>query len=131
MDIILKSIGIAVVAVVICLFIGKQNRDIAILISMAACCIIILYAMRYFEEILVFVDSLKVFGNLDGTFLGILLKTVGIGMIAEITSLLCSDAGNAALGKTVQIIATCAILWTSLPLFTSLIDLLNKILGEI
>ena len=49
----------------------------------------------------------------------------------EITSLICTDAGNAALGKSVQILATCGILWLSIPLFTSLIDLLNKILGEV
>ena len=131
MDIILKSFGIALVTVVICLFVNKQNKDVAILISIVACCGILLSAMQYLDNILLFVNDLKIIGNIDVSFLGILLKAVGIGLIAEITSLICTDAGNAALGKSVQILATCGILWLSIPLFTSLIDLLNKILGEV
>ena len=83
------------------------------------------------DNILLFVNDLKILGKIDASFLAILLKAVGIGLIAEITSLICTDAGNAALGKAVQILATCGILWLSIPLFTSLIDLLNKILGEV
>lgn len=127
----MKSIGIAIVTVVICLFVSKQNKDIAILISIAACCVIFLYAMRYLETILAFINDLKILGNLDSSFLGILLKAVGIGLISEITGLICADAGNTALGKTVQLIASFGILWLALPLFTSLIDIINKILGEV
>ena len=131
MDIILKSFGIAIVTVVIGLFISKQNKDIAVLISIAACCLICFYAAGYLEAILLFIDDLKLLGDLDTTFLSILLKAAGIGLIGEITTLICTDAGNTALGKTVQITAACGILWLSLPLFRSLIDLLNRILGEV
>lgn len=131
MSIIYKSMGIAMVAVVLCLFVGKQNKDIAVLISIAACCIILFYAANYLEAVLAFVSDLTLVANLEESFLQILLKSVGIGLIAEITSLLCADAGNAALGKTVQIMAVCGILWTALPLFTSLIDLMSNIIGEV
>ncbi len=131
MDIFLKTVGIAIITVVICLFLSKQNKDIAVLVSLAACCGILFYAMQYLEPILLFIDHLKMLGSLDASFLGILLKAVGIGLTAEIVSLICTDAGNSALGKTVQIMAACGILWLSLPLFTYLIDLLNKILGEV
>ena len=126
-----KTVGIAMIAVILCLFVGKQNKDIAVLISIVACGIILLYAVGYLDGVLSFIDDLTVIANLDRAFLQILLKCVGIGLITEIASLLCSDAGNAALGKAVQIMSVCGILWTALPLFTSLIDLLSNILGEI
>lgn len=131
MDNIIKSICIALLAVVICLFLTKQNKDIAIIISLMACCGIMLYAMGYLEAILIFMDDLKALGNLDAGFFGILLKAVGIGLISEIASMLCMDAGYSALGKTVQIMSACCILWISLPLFSSLLELLNNILGEV
>lgn len=131
MDYIFKTVGLAIITVVLCLFIGKQNKDIATVISMAACCLILLISLRYIQTILTFVEDLRLLGSMDATSLGILLKAVGIGLLAEIVSVICVDAGYAALGKTVQIAAVCGILWTSLPLFNALIDLLNRILGEV
>ena len=46
-------------------------------------------------------------------------------------SLICSDAGNSALGKTLQILGAVAVLWLSIPLINSLIALLEQILGDI
>ena len=131
MSIIYKTVAIAVITIVLYLFIGKQSKDIATIISIASCCIILFFAMNYLESILSFIDNLAVTANIDRTFLQILLKCVGIGLLSEITALLCQDAGNAALGKTVHIMAVCGILWSALPLFSSLIELLSDILSEI
>ena len=68
--------------------------------------------------------------NLDTGMMKVLLKSVGIGMLAEIVSLLCVDSGNATLGKTIQIFAAVMILYFSIPLFTKLIDLVDGILSS-
>lgn len=130
MDIILKTIGITMITVILCLFFGKQNKDISILLAMAACCIVFCAAGYYLESVLSFVNQLKVIGNLNGSFLEILLKAVGIGLICEVSALICADAGNSALGKTIHIVAAGAILWISLPLLSSLLELMDKILSE-
>lgn len=131
MDYIYKTIGIAIIAVILCLFVGKQNKDFAVLLSMTACCVILLYAANSMNAVMAFVEELYVLSNLNIDFIVILLKAVGIGFITEISVLICSDSGYSAIGKTIQIIGVFAILWISLPLFTSLLDLLNEILGEI
>jgi hypothetical protein len=48
--------------------------------------------------------------------------------VAEIAGLICTDAGNAALAKTIQILATAVILWLTLPLMQALLDLVRKIM---
>jgi hypothetical protein len=48
-----------------------------------------------------------------------------------LATLICTDAGNTALAKTVQILTTAMILWLSIPLFESLLDLVQAILGEL
>lgn len=45
--------------------------------------------------------------------------------------MVCTDAGNASLGKAVQLLGTAVILWLSLPLFKALVELLQSILGEV
>jgi stage III sporulation protein AD len=69
--------------------------------------------------------------TLNLELLAVILKTVGIGMVGELAGLVCSDAGNAALAKTIQILTTAMILWLSIPLFESLLDLVQTILGEL
>ncbi len=130
MELIFKIVGIAMTAIVLYLFLEKQNRDLAVLVSLAACCTITVVAVSYLETVLDFIMDLSAIGNLNDSFLRALLKSVGIGLIAEIASLICADAGNAALGKTIQIAAVGAILWTALPLLSGLLDLMNQILGE-
>lgn len=130
MDIIFKTVGIAMVTLILCQFLGKQNKDIATLVGLAACCIVITGAGYYLESIVSFIRNLRITGNLNEEFIEILLKAVGIGLVCELASLICADAGNTALGKSIHIMASGAILWISLPLFTSLIDLINTILGE-
>jgi len=130
MNIIFKTIGIAMITLILYQFLGKQNKDIATLVGLSACCIVITGAGYYLESIVSFIRSLQIAGNLNEEFIEILLKAVGIGLVCELASLICTDAGNTALGKSIHIMATGAILWISLPLFTSLIDLINTILGE-
>ena len=60
-----------------------------------------------------------------------LLKVTGIGMVTEIAALVCKDAGNESMGKSMQLLGTATILWLSMPLLTALIELLQKILGEL
>ena len=131
MDHIFKIIGVAIITVILCLFVGKENKEYAVLLSITACCVILLYASSSINVVMTFVNELHVLSNLNVDFIVILLKAVGIGFLTEISVLICSDSGYSAIGKTTQIIGVFAILWVSLPLFNSLIDLLNEILGEI
>ncbi len=101
------------------------------MLTTVVCCMVIAGALQYLEPVFSFVENLETLAGLDHDFFQILLKSVGIGLIAEIASLICADVGNAALGKSLQIMATAVILWLSLPLFNSLIDLMINILGEV
>jgi stage III sporulation protein AD len=127
---IFKVVGIAMTCVVLYLFLEKQNKDIAVLVSLAACCAVTVLAISYLDEVLDFIWDLTRIGQLNNSFLKVLLKSVGIGLIGEISTLVCNDAGNSALGKTIQIVSVCIILWTAIPLLSELMNLINQILGE-
>ena len=61
----------------------------------------------------------------------ILMKATGIGIVTEIANMVCKDAGNESMGKSMQLLGSAVILYLSMPLFQVLIDLLQKILGEL
>ena len=83
------------------------------------------------EPVVNFFEELRTVGQLDSSLLQIILRVVGIGILSEITGLICTDAGNASLGKALQILACAIILWMSVPLFMSLLDLVEEILVSV
>jgi len=118
-------------AVVLGIALGKGSKDITLVLVMSVCCMVLTAALVYLEPVLDFVRELQELGQLDGTVSSVLLKAVGIGLVAEIAMLICNDSGNAALGKALQIMATALILWLAVPLMHSLLEMIQKIMGEI
>lgn len=92
---------------------------------------VVMVAASYLEPVVDVFHKLQSWGQLDWDMLSIVLKALGIGLVAEIACLICADAGNAALGKALQYLATVVILWLSVPLLSSLMDLITQIMGEV
>lgn len=131
MDVFLKAAAGVLVAVILVLVLTKQGKDLSVLLIMAVCTMIVCAALSYIQPVKDLIIRLQTIGQLDSDTLSILLKAVGIGLIAEVTSLICSDAGNAAMGKTLQFLASAVILWLSIPLLNELLELLDTVLGAI
>ncbi len=118
-------------AVIMWIILSKQGKEYALLLSLGACCLVLLVMFRFLEPVLDLLKQLQTLGSLQPEWLGVMLKSVGIGLVVEMGALICSDAGNAALGKTLQILGTAAVLWLSIPLMNSLMELLQQILEGI
>lgn len=123
------SAGVLITAL-LSLILSKQSKDFSVLLVIAVCSMTVLITMQYIEPVIELLQKLNGMANLDTGMMKVLLKSVGIGMLAEIVSLLCVDSGNATLGKTIQIFAAVMILYFSIPLFTKLIDLVDGILSS-
>ena len=131
MDIFIKAASVVLITVILGLTLGKQGKETALLLTLMACVMVAYLAVSYLEPVVDLIDRLQQIGQLDAGMLEILLKAVGIGLIGEITVLICADAGNAALGKTLQLLTIAVILWLALPLLNQLLELLQDILEEV
>ena len=109
----LQASAMILLAVILALILKKQGQDMAVLLSIAACCMAAVIAVNYLKPVMDFLGRLEALGNLNGGLVGILFKAVGIGLVSEIASMVCADAGNASLGKVLQILASSVILWLS------------------
>ncbi len=131
MEIFLKAAASTLIAVILILVLSKQGKDMSVLLVIAACILVISGAVSFLQPIKDLIIKLQQVGQWESETLSIVLKAVGIGLISEITCLICTDAGNAALGKTLQFMASIVILWLSIPLINDLLALLDRILGAI
>lgn len=129
MDGYIKAVAAALISAVVYLILAKQGKDLAAVLTILVCVMILTTAMGYLTSLLDFFHKLEELVGLEGDQFQILLKVVGIGILGEMASMICTDAGNAALGKALQIFGTILILCLSLPLFQGLLELIGDILG--
>ena len=127
----MRAAAAVLVAVIMYLALEKNNKEIALLLTVCVCCMIGAAIHWFVEPVIDFVDQLRDVGEINAEQLEVLLKVIGISFLTEITALVCSDAGNGTLGKMLQILSSCVILWLSVPLLSSLLALVQQILGEI
>jgi len=130
-DIFIKAAAGIFIAVILGLTLAKQGKDISLLLTVLVCCMVVTAAVTYLQPVIAFLERLQTLGNLEQDMFQILLKAVGIGLIAELMTLICNDAGNTSLGKTLQILATAVIVWLSIPMLDALLELIDGILGAV
>lgn len=131
MNIFWKTAAGVLTAVILWINLNKSNRDISVLLTMAVCAMALIGASAFLQPIVAFFQKLQTVGQLDNDLVSVVLRIVGIGVVTEIAVLICKDAGNESMGKTLQLVSTVTALWMSIPVFESLISLLDKILGAI
>lgn len=131
MDTFIKTTAGILITLLLCLILSKQGKEFSLLLTVAACSMVAIIIVTFLKPVINFIKELEELGQLDNGMVKIILKSVGIGLLTEITGLICVDIGNASLGKVLQILASVVILWMSIPLFENLIELIKEILQSI
>lgn len=124
-----KEAAAVLLAVILALVVDKQQKDLGTLLTMAVCTMTGMLLVSYLEPVVQFLYELEAAGNIQGGFLGILLKAVGVGLTAELAGQICADAGKTSMGKSLQLLGSAAILSLSVPVFRMMLTMIQQILG--
>lgn len=128
MDLYWKAIAILLVGTVLGLVLGK---DMALLLCLCVCAMGLLTVLHYLQPVITFLEQLAQLTSLEDQTMRIVLKILGIGLVSETAGLICSDGGSAAFGKVIRLLSSAAILWVSIPVFQSVIQIIRQLLGEV
>ena len=126
-----KAAALALIAGVLSLTLKNQDKEYGLLLSIAACLMVTAITVTYLKPVYAFLKELETLGDLRGDMLAILIKALGVGLASEIASMICTDAGNASLTKAIQLLGGAVILYLSVPMFSAMMDLIQKIVGEL
>ena len=127
----LGACGAVFLAIILVANLSGARKDMASLLLLAVCVMLALTAGQYIRPVLDFVEELEEISGIDEDMVGVLMKIVGIGVVSEISVLVCADAGNASVGKALQFLSATVMLSLSVPLFRSLVRILQEILGQL
>mgnify|MGYP003316884621 FL=1 len=123
-----KMAAIAILTVIFSTTISKTEKDISLVLSIAASSLVLLTAMRYLSELIDFLWQMNNNAVWKNPFLEPLLKISGIALMTELTSLISSDAGHSSLGKAMQILGNTVILVLTIPVFESFFAVVQELL---
>lgn len=121
-------VGFAVAAAFVAAILKRMEPSIAAFVSLGACIMLLLGTSDCLKSITASMQSLTQSALLDGAYIQVLLRIVGIAYIAQIGAQVCRDAGSANIADHVELCARFAILSIAAPLFLSLMDLITEVL---
>lgn len=125
---VIKIIGIALIALVIIILLKQYKPEFAIYISLLTGVIILILIMDRLTGIINLLQSLANKASINSTFLMLLIKITGIAFLSEFAVSICKDSGEAAIASKIEIGTKIIIISMSIPIITSLLELILKLL---
>lgn len=104
--------------------------EIGMVIGVFASVILAVYGLREMKQILDVFETIREYSGIPKSYFQILLKLIGISFLCEFTSNVCKDAGQASIGKQIEFVGKLAILLVSVPVFKTLLQTVQKLLGN-
>lgn len=126
-----KTIGAVLTVLILGLQIGKQEQVFSLLLGMAVCCMGAAAAVSFLEPVMGLLQELEAAARIEDGILETLLKCTGIALVTEMAALICRDGSSGALGKVVQILGSSVILYLSVPVITTLLQLVRGLMGDL
>ena len=117
-----KIIFLAVLCTVLIVLLKNSRPEQAIILSMMSPILLFFWVIETIQPILTELKSLIQRFSFIEQQSEILLKSLGLCCLTQISADLCRDAGETALAVNVELVGKTAILVLSLPLFRQLFD---------
>lgn len=120
--------AVALCGVVFAAIVKKTYREFAIMITVLTAVLVLVYVFEQSAPFITQIEGIVDSSVVNGIYISVLLKAVGITIIGQITSSICKDSGEQALAYTVDIASKIAVLIVSLPVITTIFEFISEIL---
>ncbi len=128
MELIVKVTAVCLVGALLAVLLKKSNPELALLLALAACVIVLAVVIKDLEDIFAFLDEIVTWGGLSTDIFSPLWKTVGIALITRVGTELCKDAGENAMASLVEMTGAFGAVLVAIPLFQAVWEMLRSLI---
>ena len=125
---IIKIIGIGLTALIVIIVLKQYKPEFAIYVSIVAGILILGLSLSSFSGIINLLKDISSRAHINSKFLGIILKITGIAILTEFAVSICQDTGEKAIANKIDIGGKVIIMTISLPIISSLLEAILKVL---
>lgn len=126
---IISLAGTAVISAVLCVVVKQYKPEAAVGIGLACGVIILGAVIAMLAPSIEAINTLTQTAGIDGEFARVLLKALAVCYVTQLSADCCRDAGESAIAAKLELAGRAAILVVSLPVFTSLAELVTRLMG--
>ena len=127
---IIKICAIGLTAAFLALTIKKTSSSASFAISAAAGAVILLILLPSIARITREISDIAHIGSIPEEYIKLLLKVLGIGYITDFSAAAAKDSGEASMAQKIEFAGKISIMAISMPLFTTLINLITGLLPK-
>lgn len=125
---VIAAVGIGIVATAIAVVLRGTRPEFALLVSLAAGVFILFKIFGDLVPIVAQIEAVLSSSQVPAQYAGILFKSLGICMLAQVACDACKDAGESAIASKIEIAGRIAVLAVSLPLFTQVLSIVYSLI---
>ena len=120
--------GIAVVGLVAVVILRGFRPEYAVIAGIITGILILLSAVTEFSSVIDYIRNVTEKTGFS-LYSSVILKSLGIGILAQTTADICRDSGEGAIASKVEFAAKIMILILCIPILKALLDLIADFLG--
>lgn len=128
MDII-KIAMLGIGGVLLAMLLKQQKSEYALYISLTAAILILVFSVNRLQIVMETIQKIESYTHIDGSFVKIMIKMIGITYVAEFASGICKDAGFSAVGNQIEMFGKFSIMAVSVPVLLTLIETIEGFIG--
>ena len=122
----LAALGVA--AALCAVVVRQKTPDLADLLGLAACGLLLWNTLPMLETIRDVLKELAALAELSSTVLRPMVQTVGLAVVTKLASSLCRDAGEGGVASFLEVAGSAAAVLVALPLLKMVLQLVQELL---
>ena len=126
---ILKIAAIGLIGVLLASLLKTVNKDISIYVVISTVALLLIYIVGEISGIFIYLETIYNNVTYGREFFPIILKVLAVAYIADFTSQLCKDAGEASIGSKVELGGKIIIFYMAMPIFTAILQLIDSLIS--
>jgi len=128
METLLKICAIGIAALIIISIVKTYKPEFTVEVTLCAGMILLYFIIDSLKYGFGFIADIYEDLSYGKEYFPIILKVLGIAYITEFAAAICQDAGEKSIASKVELAGKIAIFFAAMPVFTSLLDLLNSLI---
>ncbi|MBQ7046829.1 MAG: hypothetical protein IJN85_03705 [Oscillospiraceae bacterium] len=130
MEDIIKITVIALVAVVLYIIVKQVRAEYAVFVEICSVAVVAVFALNYATDMLYQASSFIELSGVGTDCIKILIKSLGIAVVTQISGDVCRDNGNSALASCLEMAGKVVIVLLALPIIQSVSQLAIELINS-
>ena len=118
----LSAAGFCLCAALLAVVLRQYSREQSMLTALAACVAVGVGAMAFSAPLVAEIRDIFVSSGIPDSYCKLLFKALAIAFVTQITTDLCRDCGESAIGSAAEMWGRGALVFLSLPLVRTLLE---------